>query len=183
MIQLLLRRLALGFVTVWLVSVIIFLGVEALPGDSCTAVLEREAHGEALAKCRADMGLNAPALTRYVDWAGAALQGDFGVSANGQKSISEIVGYRVRNSLLLAAGALSVGIPLSILLGAMAGLWQLCPKGCGSPVPSTRHRGPWLSPIFPSRKRRPQMRPLPRSRVTWWRSTSLPAARQAAPRR
>ncbi|SLN64036.1 Glutathione transport system permease protein GsiC [Roseovarius gaetbuli] len=124
MIQLLLRRLALGFVTVWLVSVIIFLGVEALPGDACTAVLERDAHGEALAKCRADMGLNAPALARYVDWAGGAIQGDFGVSANGQDSITEIVGYRVRNSLLLAAGALSVGIPLSILLGAMAGLWR-----------------------------------------------------------
>ncbi len=124
MIQLLLRRLALGFVTVWLVSVIIFLGVEALPGDACTAVLERDAHGEALAKCRVDMGLNAPALTRYVDWAGDALQGDFGVSANGQESISEIVGYRVRNSLLLAAGALSVGIPLSIFLGVVAGLWR-----------------------------------------------------------
>ena len=124
MIQLLLRRLALGFVTVWLVSVIIFLGVEALPGDTCTALLERDAHGEALAKCRADMGLNAPALTRYVDWAGGAILGDFGVSANGQESISEIVGYRVRNSLLLAAGALSVGIPLSIFLGAMAGLWR-----------------------------------------------------------
>ncbi len=124
MIQLLLRRLALGFITVWLVSVIIFLGVEALPGDACTAVLERDAHGEALAKCRADMGLNAPALARYVDWAGGAIQGDFGVSANGQDSITEIVGYRVRNSLLLAAGALSVGIPLSILLGAMAGLWR-----------------------------------------------------------
>ncbi|WP_300548922.1 ABC transporter permease [Roseovarius sp.] len=124
MIPLLFRRLALGFVTVWLVSVIIFLGVEALPGDACTAVLERDAHGEALAKCRTDMGLNAPALARYADWAGAALQGDFGVSANGQESISQIVGYRVRNSLLLAAGALSVGIPLSIFLGTMAGLWR-----------------------------------------------------------
>jgi len=124
MIQLLLRRLALGFVTVWLVSVIIFLGVEALPGDACTAVLERDAHGEMLAKCRVDMGLNAPALARYVDWASAALTGDFGVSANGQDSISQIVGYRVRNSLLLAAGALSVGIPLSLLLGVVAGLWR-----------------------------------------------------------
>ena len=43
MIELLLRRLALGFVTVWLVSVIIFAGVEMLPGDACTAVLERDA--------------------------------------------------------------------------------------------------------------------------------------------
>ncbi len=124
MFALIFRRLALGLVTVWLVSVIIFLGVEALPGDACTAVLERDAHGEALDKCRDAMGLNTPALPRYLAWAGGALRGDLGLSANGQESITEMVGYRVRNSLLLAAGALSVGIPLSILLGTMAGLWR-----------------------------------------------------------
>ncbi len=124
MTSLLLRRLALGLVTIWIVSVIIFLGVEALPGDACTAVLERDAQGEVLAKCRDDLGLNAPALTRYADWAVGVLQGDFGMSANGLQSISELVGYRVRNSLLLAAGALSVGIPLAIFLGTVAGLWR-----------------------------------------------------------
>lgn len=116
------RRLALGLVTVWLVSVIIFLGVEALPGDACTAILERDAQGEALAACRKAMGLEAPALQRYLDWATGALHGDFGMSANGQESIAQMVGYRVRNSLLLAAGALSVGIPLAIGLGVLAGL-------------------------------------------------------------
>lgn len=122
MFALIFKRLALGLVTVWLVSALIFLGVEALPGDACTAVLERDAHGEALEKCREIMGLNAPALARYLSWAASALQGDFGISANGQESISELVGYRVRNSFLLAAGALSVGIPLSIFLGTVAGL-------------------------------------------------------------
>jgi peptide/nickel transport system permease protein len=116
------RRLALGLVTVWLVSVIIFLGVEALPGDACTAILERNAHGEALAKCREAMGLDTPALARYADWAAGVVQGDFGMSADGQESISQMVGYRVRNSLLLAAGALAVGIPLAISLGVIAGL-------------------------------------------------------------
>lgn len=122
MLALIFRRLAFGLVTVWLVSVIIFLGVELLPGDACTAVLERDAVGEALEKCRETMGLNTPALTRYLSWAGAALQGDLGLSANGQERISALVGYRLRNSLLLAAGALSVGIPLALLLGTIAGL-------------------------------------------------------------
>ena len=122
MFSLIFKRLALGLVTIWLVSVIIFLGVEALPGDACTAVLERDAHGESLEKCREIMGLNSPALSRYLSWAASAMQGDFGISANGQESISDLVGYRVRNSLLLAAGALSVGIPLSIFLGTVAGL-------------------------------------------------------------
>ena len=122
MLGLITRRLALGLVTVWLVSVIIFLGVEALPGDACTAILERDAHGEALAKCREAMGLDTPALARYVEWAVGVVQGDFGMSAGGQESIAQMVGYRVRNSLLLAAGALAVGIPLAISLGVIAGL-------------------------------------------------------------
>lgn len=132
MFSLIFKRLALGLVTIWLVSALIFLGVEALPGDACTAVLERDAHGEALEKCREIMGLNAPALNRYLSWAASALQGDFGVSANGQESISELVGFRVRNSFLLAAGALSVGIPLSIFLGTVAGL----------------HRDSWVDILF-----------------------------------
>lgn len=119
---LIIRRCGLGLVTIWLVSVIIFLGVEALPGDACTAILERDAFGDALVACREVMGLNTPALTRYVDWAGGILRGDLGVSAGGQERISELVGYRMRNSLLLAAGALAVGIPLSILAGVIAGL-------------------------------------------------------------
>lgn len=118
------RRLALGLVTLWLVSVIIFLGVEALPGDACTAILRRDAVGEALAICREAMGLDTPALTRYVDWAVGILHGDLGVSAGGQERISELVGHRMRNSLLLAAGALAVGVPLAILTGVIAGLWR-----------------------------------------------------------
>ncbi len=116
------RRLALGLVTVWLVSVIIFLGVEALPGDACTAILERDAYGEALDACRKALGLETPALHRYLNWAAGVVQGDFGMSANGHESIAQMVGYRVRNSLLLAAGALAVGIPLAITLGVIAGL-------------------------------------------------------------
>jgi peptide/nickel transport system permease protein len=122
MFGLIARRFALGLVTVWLVSVIIFLGVEALPGDACTAILERDAHGEALAACREAMGLDTPALARYVNWAAGVVQGDLGMSAGGQESIAQMVGYRVRNSLLLAAGALAVGIPLAIGLGVAAGL-------------------------------------------------------------
>ena len=124
MAGLLIRRLALGAVTVWLVSVIIFLGVEALPGDACTAVLERDAQGEVLAACREDLGLNTPAITRYLHWAAGAVQGDFGVSAKGQATISSEVALRVKNSILLAAGALSVGVPLAIFLGTISGLWR-----------------------------------------------------------
>ena len=124
MLAMLLRRLGLGAITVWIVSVIIFVGVEILPGDSCTAFLEREAKGKLLENCREDLGLNRSAITRYAEWAGNALRGDLGVSANGQKQISELVGFRLRNTLLLASGAMLVGIPLALFLGIVAALWR-----------------------------------------------------------
>ncbi|MEL7027204.1 MAG: ABC transporter permease, partial [Pseudomonadota bacterium] len=122
MIELLVRRLALGLVTVWLVSVIIFAGMEVLPGDACTVVLERDAQGDVLDNCREKLGLDRPAVDRYLSWAAGAVRGDFGVSANGQTKISTEVALRVKNTLLLAAGALSVGVPLAIFLGVVAGL-------------------------------------------------------------
>jgi peptide/nickel transport system permease protein len=67
MLSMLLRRLLLGLITVVLVSIIIFTGVEILPGDACTAFLEREAQGKLLENCRRDLDLNRPALERYVD--------------------------------------------------------------------------------------------------------------------
>lgn len=124
MLAMLFRRLGLGAITVWLVSIIIFLGVEMLPGDACTAFLEREAKGKLLENCREDLGLNRPALMRYAEWAEGAVQGDFGVSANGQKPISELVGYRLRNTLLLASGAMLAGIPLALFLGVVSALWR-----------------------------------------------------------
>jgi peptide/nickel transport system permease protein len=124
MLAMLLRRLALGIATVWIVSMIIFAGVEMLPGDSCTAFLEREAKGKLLENCREAQGLSRPATERYFDWATGAVRGDFGVSANGEKSIAGLVGNRLKNSLLLAACSLSLGVPLAIFLGVVTGLWR-----------------------------------------------------------
>ncbi len=124
MLSMLLRRLSLGLITVILVSVIIFTGVEFLPGDACTAFLEREAQGKLLENCRRDLDLNRPAIDRYIDWASSAMVGDLGVSVNGQQSIAELVGNRMNNSLLLAFCALLVGVPLAIFLGVITALWR-----------------------------------------------------------
>ena len=124
MLKMVLRRIALGFVTIFLVSIIIFAGVEVLPGDACTTYLERDAHGPALEACQKRLGLDQPAVTRYFKWVRDALQGDFGVSANGLHTVAELVGDRLSNSLLLAAVAIVVGVPTAIILGAITGLWR-----------------------------------------------------------
>ena len=122
MLRLVIRRLALGLVTVVLVSAIIFIGVEALPGDACTAYLQQDASGEMLRSCREKLGLNTPALVRYGQWAAKALQGDLGLSINGARSIAGIVGDRLKNTLLLAACAIGVGVPLALFLGIVTAL-------------------------------------------------------------
>ena len=124
MVKLIARRLALGVLTILLVSGIIFAGVQALPGDSCTAYLGRAAQGKRLDNCRRDFGLERPALTRYVKWTLGAVRGDFGVSLKGKKPISETVGTRFRNTVILGATASILGVPLAIFLGIIAALWR-----------------------------------------------------------
>ena len=120
MLRLVINRLLLGAITVALASAIIFGAVEALPGDACVAVLQRDAVGQRLENCRRELGLDRPALTRYAHWAAGALRGDLGVSAGSGKPIATLLGER--NTLLLAGCTLAVGIPLALLLGVLTGL-------------------------------------------------------------
>ena len=124
MFRLIVRRLGLGLLTLVLVSGIIFVGVEALPGDSCTAYLGRMAQGKRLENCRRDFGLERPALTRYAEWALGAVRGDFGLSLKGKKPISRTVGTRFRNTVILGVAASLIGVPLAIALGIIAALWR-----------------------------------------------------------
>ncbi len=124
MLKLILRRLVLGVITLALVSGVIFVTVEALPGDPCTAYLGRLAQGARLENCRRDFNLERPALERYAEWIGGAIQGDLGVSLQRNKPISEIVGTRLRNTLIMGISAIILGVPIAILLGIIAGLWR-----------------------------------------------------------
>ena len=122
MLRIFIHRLLLGIATVAMVSGIIFAAVEALPGDACTAILQRDASGERLANCRRELGLDRPAVTRYVEWASGAARGDLGISAHNNKPIASLVGDRLKNTLLLAGCSLALGIPLALFLGVLTGL-------------------------------------------------------------
>ena len=125
MLFMLIRRVLLGGVTVCIVSLIIFAGVEMLPGDACTQFLgEYQADEELLAQCRKDLDLNRPPIDRFAEWTQGAITGDLGLAADGTTKISTIVGDRLKNSLLLAFCAMAVGIPLALLLGVISGLWR-----------------------------------------------------------
>jgi peptide/nickel transport system permease protein len=116
-----LRRVLLGILTLFLVSVIIFVATQALPSDPARAFLGRTATPDSLKALRAQLHLDEPASTQYFNWLKGILHGDLGHSLTGtQEPVSSVIGKRVENSafLMLLAGLISV--PLSIALGAVA---------------------------------------------------------------
>lgn len=116
------QRFALAFVVLALVSVIVFVLVEALPGDAATAFLGQQATPDGLAQVRSRLGLDRPGHERFFEWAGAILRGDLGVSLARDEPINDFLWMRLRNSLLLGLSAALVGFPLAIGLGIIAGL-------------------------------------------------------------
>jgi peptide/nickel transport system permease protein len=112
----------LALVTLFIISIIIFLGVEALPGDAATAYLGQSATDVSLEALREEFNLNGPMHERYFDWLKGILKGDLGQSMARRIPVSEIVGNRFRNTVVLTMFASIVGVPLAIFLGVIAGL-------------------------------------------------------------
>ncbi|WP_298933434.1 ABC transporter permease [uncultured Ruegeria sp.] len=119
-IKLVSQRLALGILLLLGASALIFGLTEALPGDAAQAVLGQSATPEALANLREEMGLDRPALTRYVEWLTGILQGDLGQSLTNKLDIADSIGKRLGNTLFLACVAAIVSVPLAIFLGLLA---------------------------------------------------------------
>ena len=124
MFFLVIKRILLGLITLFIVSLITFVGVEVLPGDACTTYLERQAFGAALEACYERLGLNLPAYERYISWALGVLQGDFGYSLSGEMKINDVLGPKVKNSMVLASASILIGIPVALLLGIITALWR-----------------------------------------------------------
>ncbi len=114
------RRLAIGVVTVLVVSLLVFAGTELLPGNIAEAILGPGATPEAIANISARLGLDQPAHIRYIHWFGNLLQGDMGTSLVSGREVSVLIAERSHNTFLLAGVTALVAVPLSILLGLIA---------------------------------------------------------------
>ncbi|TNF17417.1 MAG: ABC transporter permease [Rhodobacteraceae bacterium] len=121
-VNLVLKRLGFGLITLLVISVIIFFMVELLPGDIAQAVLGQGATEENVAALREQMGLNNPAFVRYFEWLGGAVVGDFGTSIVSGERVSTIITERFINTLFLAAYAAVIAVPFAITLGVVVAL-------------------------------------------------------------
>jgi peptide/nickel transport system permease protein len=118
------KRLVLGILTVLVISVLIFIGVEALPGDLAEAVLGQNATAETVAAFRKELKLDLPPHVRYFTWLGNFLQGDLGTSLANHRPIADQIIWRFANTLFLATVAAVIAVPLAILLGILAALYR-----------------------------------------------------------
>ncbi len=124
LVRMIVQRLSLGCVILLVVSVLIFFAVELLPGDLAQEILGQAATPETVAAFRLELGLDRPPLTRYLEWLGGILSGDFGKSLANQREISELISTRLSNTFFLAGYAALISIPLSIFLGLMTALYR-----------------------------------------------------------
>ena len=114
------QRLGLGILTVLIVSILVFVGTEILPGDVAYAILGQGATPELVANIQERLGLDEPAHLRYLAWLGELLRGDLGTSLANGAILNDVIGERIGNTVVLAAVTAAIAVPLSVVLGLIA---------------------------------------------------------------
>ena len=122
MSKFILRRIGLALITLLLLSVLVFIGTQLLPGDVGRRVLGPFANQEAVDDLNARLGTDRPVLVQYWDYISSAVTGDLGFSISYSRPVSELMGRALGNSAKLAALAFVIVVPLSLLGGIVAAL-------------------------------------------------------------
>ena len=120
MLPFLAKRFLSLLLTMALASAVVFLILEIVPGDPARLMLGMNASQDAVDALRLQMGLDRPAIVRYVGWIAGLLQGDFGVSYTYSAPVAELISERIRVSLPLAAIALTLSTAIAVPVGVFA---------------------------------------------------------------
>ena len=129
--RMVLQRIGIGFGTLMVVSVIVFLMTSWLPGDVAAIMLGQSATPETLAALRAQLGTDQPLVLQYLGWLSDLATGDLGISKAGGATISSLIDSRIGNTMMMAGLVSLISIPISITLGLYAAM----------------HPGTWLDRI------------------------------------
>ena len=115
------RRVVFSLATFIALAVVSFVGVDALPGDGCTALLGRFGTNAKIDACRRENNLNDSVVVRLKDWSGDLVRGDLGYSIKRDEQVSEIIIPRLRNTAVMAAVAALIAFPSAIVVGLLLG--------------------------------------------------------------
>ncbi|MCE7796290.1 ABC transporter permease [Sphingobium sufflavum] len=110
-------RIGAAFLTLILVSLVVFTISDLLPGDAAQEALGQSATPAQVAALRHEMGLDRPAYVRFGSWITGLAGGDAGQSLVANMPVGEIIRERLPNSLLLAALTTLVAVPLALTIG------------------------------------------------------------------
>ena len=120
--KMVLRRIAIGFATLVVVSVIVFVMTSILPGDVAQIILGQSATPETLAALRKELGMDQPGYVRYFQWLGNMATGDLGISKAGGATIESLISGRLGNTMVMSGLVAAISIPVSIALGLWAAM-------------------------------------------------------------
>ena len=115
--RVILRRILYLLLILWIVTVIVFMATQGLPGDTARAILGQNATPAQLETIQKSLGLNRPIPVQYFSWIGRALKGDLGTSLANKQEVSAYLGARFVNSLVMMLLACLFSIPLALLVG------------------------------------------------------------------
>ena len=121
--NMILRRVGVGLILLWVVSVLIFVLTQVLPGDAAQIRLGQNATPETLAALRKQLGLDQPLYVQYFTWITNLLTGDLGVSNAGGATIASLIGNVIGNTAFMAAIVTAIAVPLSVVLGLIAAMY------------------------------------------------------------
>ncbi|MFJ4654725.1 ABC transporter permease [Nocardia sp. NPDC088792] len=124
MVQYLFHRVWQSAVTLVLVSIVVFAGVRALPGDPATVMAGEQADPATIAAVRAQLGLDRPLVVQYFDFAKHALAGNFGRSIRTGTPVSDMIGTTLPVTLQLAFYAMLIAVLAGVLGGVLAAVYR-----------------------------------------------------------
>lgn len=115
-----LRRLAALGLTLVFAALVVFAVLEILPGDPAATMLGVSATPETVAALRVELGLDRPALTRFLGWIFGFFTGDLGISYTYRVPVGGLIAERIGVTLPLALMSLVLAASIGIALGALA---------------------------------------------------------------
>ncbi|MCJ1902262.1 MULTISPECIES: ABC transporter permease [Paracoccus] len=118
------QRLGIALITLLIVSFAVFFATELLPGDVAEVLLGQAATPEAVAGLRTAMGLDEPAIWRFLSWLGGLATGDLGMSYVNKMAVADLLSGRLMNTLRLAGIVTLVCVPVALTLGIAAAMWR-----------------------------------------------------------
>lgn len=122
-----LKKITGLIITLLIVTMLVFLAFDIIPGDPALAKLGTEATPEQVEALREEMGLNDPLPVRYVDWITNFLKGDMGVSYKYEQSVQDMIGDKLPVTLTLTGMAflliLLISIPIGVICAKYENTW------------------------------------------------------------